>query len=751
MKHILYIFLLLPVFLTGQTNQPYFAARAIYVDPATDLGAGLYRLTAEISDETGVYNGVDISGDSTFYLVTQSGVLGEDINIYPIVNIQLAFASQVTIDVRDVDSAGAPTFGSQAICEQSEQGLFAYVSGAGDPLNQAISDYNISRINAEFPAAGLDQDSIINTTHTNDSLKLFFASGDSIAVGNNSDPILIVHDKEAILPPCATVAQVRLNITIIDFDGTINTPSLQGVGTEGTVSEVGSGAGWKTFGCTVTYDLCNDLFVCPIDYTSTNTSITSTLSTWIYSDDTGTFTDGSTVSIRHTGCDTDTDTRDSVYLITHVKDTITLSPDVGDIFINITQDSLGVYGDNWQLFFGGAGGGITQIGFNGDAGSSFLRGDDEFISISGGWGVVTFSNGSDDIEIRLDTSLLATVWSLADSLANIRSSTVGGSVSENYIPVADSDGNLENSKIQDNGQTVSIIGEVGSYQAPFIIENAGSGDAQYKNVAIFRGKQSSPSILLNANIVMQQMTATPGNYFPHIFYNAVGNASSFFGAKYDDHDIGGTQSGSLLFGTFDEGSSGVRMLIDPSGDVGVGTTTPDYILDMENSTNAVRFPHGTTVQRPVGSEGVLRFNSTENLFEGYNGSDWTFFPEISGNKSTLTANNYVFNIDESPSGKDGHILTLNETSGEIELQAPTGMITGGFTGNTNSSSEVTIGHGLGTTPTAITVQGASDGDYTYAVTSLDGTNFTVKVRDGGSLHASSAISFYWVAYGSTEE
>jgi len=43
-----------------------------------------------------------------------------------------------------------------------------------------------------------------------------------------------------------------------------------------------------------------------------------------------------------------------------------------------------------------------------------------------------------------------------------------------------------------------------------------------------------------------------------------------------------------------------------------------------NSTGAITMPVGTTAQEPVSPvTGMLRFNSTLNQFEGYNGSSWT--------------------------------------------------------------------------------------------------------------------------------
>lgn len=41
-----------------------------------------------------------------------------------------------------------------------------------------------------------------------------------------------------------------------------------------------------------------------------------------------------------------------------------------------------------------------------------------------------------------------------------------------------------------------------------------------------------------------------------------------------------------------------------------------------NSTTAIKVPVGTTAQRPAPSQGMLRYNTTESQFEGYNGSDW---------------------------------------------------------------------------------------------------------------------------------
>jgi len=43
---------------------------------------------------------------------------------------------------------------------------------------------------------------------------------------------------------------------------------------------------------------------------------------------------------------------------------------------------------------------------------------------------------------------------------------------------------------------------------------------------------------------------------------------------------------------------------------------------VSNSTSAIKVPVGTTAQRPAPIKGMIRFNDTDGIFEGYNGADW---------------------------------------------------------------------------------------------------------------------------------
>jgi len=52
--------------------------------------------------------------------------------------------------------------------------------------------------------------------------------------------------------------------------------------------------------------------------------------------------------------------------------------------------------------------------------------------------------------------------------------------------------------------------------------------------------------------------------------------------------------------------------IDTTNDrIGIGTASPAVSLDLTNVTDAVAMPSGTTLQRPTGVNGQIRYNSTE--------------------------------------------------------------------------------------------------------------------------------------------
>ena len=70
-------------------------------------------------------------------------------------------------------------------------------------------------------------------------------------------------------------------------------------------------------------------------------------------------------------------------------------------------------------------------------------------------------------------------------------------------------------------------------------------------------------------------------------------------------------------------SDGSPFHIDTTNNrIGIGTDTPAVSLDLTSLTDAVAMPVGTTLERPTGVNGQIRYNSTDNSFEGYADGIW---------------------------------------------------------------------------------------------------------------------------------
>jgi len=89
--------------------------------------------------------------------------------------------------------------------------------------------------------------------------------------------------------------------------------------------------------------------------------------------------------------------------------------------------------------------------------------------------------------------------------------------------------------------------------------------------------------------------------------------------------IGTDASCNTLFQTFEAakclilstgGSGAAKLLINGSGNVGIGCSVPGVSLTF-GTTDAIKLPTGTTEQRPTGTAGLFRFNSTLGQPEWY--------------------------------------------------------------------------------------------------------------------------------------
>ena len=113
------------------------------------------------------------------------------------------------------------------------------------------------------------------------------------------------------------------------------------------------------------------------------------------------------------------------------------------------------------------------------------------------------------------------------------------------------------------------------------------------------------SVSGNSNITGKLAIGSTSSHASYDFYNQ--NTSYFNGAVTLDSTFTQTGGGNSSF----------------SGNVGIGTTSPAVSLDI-SATDAVQMPVGITGDRPLTgvSNGMLRYNSTNNEFEGYINGNW---------------------------------------------------------------------------------------------------------------------------------
>ena len=94
------------------------------------------------------------------------------------------------------------------------------------------------------------------------------------------------------------------------------------------------------------------------------------------------------------------------------------------------------------------------------------------------------------------------------------------------------------------------------------------------------------------------------------------------------------------------------------------------------STGAVALSKGTTAERPTGVAGKLRFNTTTNEFEGYNGSTWASVGGAAITNDTSTATNIYPLMASATTGTAATVYTSNAqylfkpSTGELSVKAP---------------------------------------------------------------------------------
>lgn len=71
-----------------------------------------------------------------------------------------------------------------------------------------------------------------------------------------------------------------------------------------------------------------------------------------------------------------------------------------------------------------------------------------------------------------------------------------------------------------------------------------------------------------------------------------------------------------------------NLIFANNGAVGVNTASPSVTVHI-NSTDAIFLPKGTTAQRPTGANGMIRYNTNTDSFEGFSNGDWAALAGVS--------------------------------------------------------------------------------------------------------------------------
>ena len=81
------------------------------------------------------------------------------------------------------------------------------------------------------------------------------------------------------------------------------------------------------------------------------------------------------------------------------------------------------------------------------------------------------------------------------------------------------------------------------------------------------------------------------------------------------------------------------------GRVGIGTISPIVSLDIGYKTDAIALPKGTTGQRPSAASGMMRYNTSLNYVEYYDGSNWIpLLPKVTLGASAANPAESAFEI-----------------------------------------------------------------------------------------------------------
>ena len=192
-----------------------------------------------------------------------------------------------------------------------------------------------------------------------------------------------------------------------------------------------------------------------------------------------------------------------------------------------------------------------------------------------------------------------------------------------------------------------------------------------------------------------------------------------------------SEAGSTGKQLSDGNGNDLGLYVDTDGVFGIGGAAT-YSLDISSKNDGLRVPNGTTVQRPTGAAGLIRYNTTTSKLELYDSSFKNIASESYVNSEVTTAINNL--VDSSP----GTLDTLNELAAALNddpdfhttitglINAKQDTITGAattITGSDLTASRAVISNASG----KVAVSAVTDTELGY----LDGVTSAIQTQIDG--------------------
>ena len=118
------------------------------------------------------------------------------------------------------------------------------------------------------------------------------------------------------------------------------------------------------------------------------------------------------------------------------------------------------------------------------------------------------------------------------------------------------------------------------------------------------------------------------------------NDGYFISSGNDFYLVNNNPTKDMLFVTGGTAPANERMRILSTGNIGIGTTTPQARLDITSTTGGLLMPRMTTAQRDAISSPPLSsyiFNTTTNCFNVYVGTGWKSLGYSGPNQIVVTS------------------------------------------------------------------------------------------------------------------